>query len=384
MKRTVTLFTFIAIMLLGIKCSTVKKVKVVEPYTINLKWYPSYETETQAKVKTGLKWIMAYLGANDLASNFDHAASWKSDNVIVLDVEPLGFDQRTLDVWKIVLNDLKASKAYRNDDFLDIGAFVMKTFTNTWTYYALTGVEQSYSDFVGTYDFSGEKKYIVKQGESCVSSLNRLINVAQGETITETAFISSESISTKLGKEDVKELEVFDFMRNGQIRFAIYDQKGALKAGADGQHSIAGKPSKCMWCHESQIAKLRFVKSSVEGFENARAFKRLIRKKNKQLRTYFRENDQQFVLDSARHHSYAELLYVNYQTPTLTRLRNEGYQEEEIDAIRQWVHPNEEYWFLDSLIMDSVVYRSALDSTFNLTSRETNANELNIFEDISN
>ena len=61
-------------------------------------------------------------------------------------------------------------------------------------------------------------------------------------------------------------------MPNGQLRIALYDKNGNLKEAADSNITHAGKPAKCLWCHESGIQPLFREQIHVKGYMNPEVF----------------------------------------------------------------------------------------------------------------
>ncbi len=347
-------------------------------YKIDLKWFKAYPEENTYKVEVGLKWIMAYLGAELLTDNYSNSIQWKEGQVLSLNVEHLGFSASALKSWKIILRNLKKSKNYQKNKWIDIGQFISFVFNNTNSYYAITGVSKTLSDFKNKYNFDDTYDYVINKSESCVSPGFRFINVGDAASVSEIAYIAKEGFGDKVEGFQVKEFEVIDFMKNGQPRFAIYNLDGKLLPGADELVTTAGKPAKCMWCHTSKIARLLFAETETKGYGKLKNFSKIIATQNKMLRNHWTQTNQSFVADSIKQHSYAELLYVTYEDPTLYRLRNEGVEEELLNKIKNETHQNVEYKFFNKLVLDSVIARKALFPSFNITTRETNENEINL------
>ena len=55
---------------------------------------------------------------------------------------------------------------------------------------------------------------------------------------------------------DLAEFDLIDLMPNGQLRYAVYGLDGVLLPYSSSDYGLAGKPAKCMWCHEGIISPL--------------------------------------------------------------------------------------------------------------------------------
>lgn len=325
-------------------------------YSIDLLWVKSYPKDTQNKTQIGLKWILSYLGADLNNKNYEKAISW-NNNILTVDLSNVGFTPKALNSIGKILSELKQRPEYVNHGYLHIGYFVMQIFNNSWHYYAITDMPKSLQEFKSQYRFDTKDDFFLLPGESGVTKGCRVFNIAKGDFLDELAFIAKEGKGS--GPEDfhVEEFEVFDIMPNGQPRFAIYENEGNLKSAANNEISNAGKPAKCMWCHESRVQPLFKAKTDVEGYGSLKDFRTLIAKRNTQLKNQTMENKPLFFWENEFHHSFAELLYFTYEQPTLKRLRAESKllgKELKIDSSK--VEPIHEYDFL-KIKFDSTINR---------------------------
>lgn len=366
MRKYRVLFSFLVVCFLFETCKT-NKIDLSDDKIV-LKWYQSYDRETQRDVVVGLKWIFLYLGADCKEENIQSSVNWVDSQVMEVQIDKLGFDYRSLLVLRSIVSKFKISSEYQNKGSLDLGRFVMEVFNKSENYYKITNIPSSLDDFISNHQFNDRYEFITAYGESCVSSGIRQFNAAQSNELVEIAYLAKEGYGKTVDEFQVKEFEVFDFMPNGQPRFAIYDLNGDLKEGADTEVSIGGKPAKCMWCHTSRVQPIISAASSIEGFERLDSFSRLIKKQNSIRKEYLRNQRFDFVVDSLNQHSLAELLYFTYEYPTPLRLRSEGLSKFEIASLEY--HPNTEYQFLN-LAFDSMVHRNAIDETFRESARET-------------
>ena len=374
MKASLFLIFLVGIITTLGECNNSSTSTSKDDLKIQLKWVKSYQTEDQTKVEIGLKWILSYLGAHTPKD----AISWvdNKEQLVLLELDKAGFSTKSMKVWAQLIPKLKKLDNYTSDQYMDIGKFILLTFNNSWSYYALTDMPVSLENFKSNHDFDDQIDFVVKKGESCVSKGYRQFNIAVADSMDQIAYISHEGHGDSLEEFEVEEFEVFDFMDNGQPRFAIYDLKGQLLHASPPSLGKAGKPASCMWCHTSNVAKLHFVETGHDNFLPAKQFKQLITEQNRTLkRAIKRKSADPFIVDSIKNHSYAELLYRNYEYPSFYRLRNEGYNSE-LELLKDSTHTDDEYKFFN-LIFDSVIHRKKIDPNFNLTSRSYNKDEVN-------
>lgn len=329
---------------------------------INLLWIKSYEEDTPTRAEIGLKWILSYLGAELPEGKYESSIVWKN-NILKLDISDVGLSEIGKKVMISIMDELKSLQVYQQHNFIQLGNFVMQIFNNSEHYYAITNMPISYADFKAKYSFDDTLDYCLLSGESGVTNGCRIFNIVEGDSISDCAFIALEGTGSSNIDFEAKEFEVFDFMPNGQPRFAIYDLEGNLKSAASREISRAGKPAKCMWCHESRVQPLFKGKTDVEGFATLSNFSNLIQSKNVLLKNQRYQNDTVFYWKKPWHHSYAELLYTTYAKPSLERLRKESQIygiKLKIDSTK--IVSNEEYEFIN-IMFDSTLHRKYTNIT---------------------
>ena len=287
--------------------------------SIALRWIKGYSRESSSDVEVGLLWTLSFLGATLPAGGPD-ALSWRA-NVITLRLDHAGIGQDVLPHWKRLLAALKASDEYRDMGALDVGRFVAMTLCSSSHYYALTGAETSYERAYAGRAFATQRVAIVESG---VSHGNRLIEVAEGPASADIAFIAHEGPgSISLGTFAVEEHELLDVMANGQLRFALYGADGALKPAANGTLTAAGKPGKCLWCHEIALSRPFDGRTSVPGYGSLGEFERLIAQRMDALRSARSRLDSRIDFARTQDHTYAELLYISFYEPSAERIARE-------------------------------------------------------------
>ena len=283
---------------------------------IDLRWSRSYGDESRTDVETGLLWTLSFLGAA-LPDEGARPLAWRGD-MLTLHLDRAGVDASSLPNWKRLLAAMKASEEYRSRGGLDIGRFVALTLCSPNHYYALTGADTRIEQAYARHSFVPEQSAIV---ESTVSHGNRLIEVAAGTTAADIAFMAHEGPgSISMGTFVIEEHELLDVMANGQLRFALYGVDGALKPAANRTLTAAGKPAKCLWCHEIALQRPVDGRTSVPGYATLGEFERLIAQRMGALRSARSELDSRVSFARRQDHTYAELLYISFYEPSAERI----------------------------------------------------------------
>jgi hypothetical protein len=157
--------------------------------------------------------------------------------------------------------------------------------------------------------------------ESAVSHGNRLVEIADGAALADIAFLAHEgagaiSQNTFLAEEH----ELLDVMPNGQLRFALYGADGALKTAADRTLTRAGKPSKCLWCHETHLLRPFQGTTNVPGYVPIGTFEQRLSARTGELRAARSTFDSRIDFEREQDHTYAELLYLAFYEPSAERV----------------------------------------------------------------
>lgn len=292
-------------------------------HSLQLKWHKSHPTDSKERACIGLKWILSYLGAELPKGSFDDGITWRSEQVFELNIKEMGFSSNSLFAWKKLLSKFKSSQAYQTNGSMDLGRFVMLTFNSTWHYYVLTGVPNTYDKFLALHEFDDDLRWQIHAEESCVSNGVRHMQSSQCSSINEIAHIAEEGNRSQNEKIKISEFEVFDYMSNGQPRFAIYDLAGNLKPAAHPLLSKAGKPSKCMWCHESQVSATFLAKTETEGLLSLLNVNEIVLEQNEWIMDFHTKRNSDLDFTKIHQHELAELLYVGFSFPDSVRLASE-------------------------------------------------------------
>jgi len=314
--------------------------------SIDLRWIKAYSRETKADVETGLLWGLSFLGA--ALPRDAHVFSW-NNNIVTVDLERARVVKGTEESWGRLLVVLKESDEYRAMRAVDIGRFMALTVCSSNHYFALTGASTTYEELPRKRKLEAKRVAIV---ESSVARGNRLLDVGEGSNFGDILFVAHEGNgSIKNGTFHEEESEVVDSMANGQLRFALYDVSGKLKPAANPSLSVAGKPGKCLWCHEVRLQRTFISGTDLDGYYSRREFDSIVADRMRILNLYRSNLKSKVDFTRLQDHTYAELLYISFFEPSLERLAGEwGVPIEQAELLLRDVgtHVNDEFSFLGS------------------------------------
>lgn len=348
-----------SIILLTIACTS-DKLADPSDLKIRLQYYYNAHSPDPQSLENGLKWYFSYLGATLPKGQLAAAIEWKSNTnsiaLLEIDGSKLGFSTTAQTALKQIIQTIKNSAAYKEKNYMDLGRFVVLTLNSSNHYYAITGVYPTFNAFKNAYNFEDTAVISLDNGASSVTSGNRIIYQTKSPTsdFQKMAFIALEGTGdVQQGNFEASDFEVFDFMPNGQPRFAIYDKNGALKTAVPPTLGEAGKPAKCMWCHESQIQP-----NFVFQHPQTAAFNQNIRQKNAVLNSSRNQFDSDLSYLLLQEHHFAELLYISFMEPSAERLAQEWnytLQETQIVLQNYSTHIHPEYPQLGNLYDRSAI-----------------------------
>jgi hypothetical protein len=327
---------------------------------IKLRWIQSYPGQSRAKVNTGLFWALSFLGAKLPAKAA--VISWDGA-VLTLDLDAAGVPQASKTAWKKLLQMLKAGDEYRLMGGIDLGRFVFVSLCSSHQYYALTGVSPTYAEFRARHTFAPKQMAIV---ESAVARGSRLIEVGKGDRIDSVAFVAFEGAgSLKDHTFQKADIETLDLMENGQLRFGLYDLEGHLKGAATPALTAAGKPSKCLWCHEINLLPPYKNVTDLEAYYGTQEFEALLAGATQVIANYRKTLAAKVDFDRRQDHSHAEELYMSFAEPTASRLAAEWNMP--LDRVKQLLvshhlktHPHSEL-IDDGILGDELYDRNDVD-----------------------
>jgi len=286
---------------------------------LKLRWTRAYDAESRADVHTGLLWGLSFLGA-DLRDDAGDVLMWQ-DHTVTLDIARAGVAAETLPAWRALFAAIRQSEEYRVMGAIDIGRFFMLTLGSSKHYFALTGARPNYQEARSRYRFGGTTGAIIESG---VAREQRLIEMTDATQAREVAFVAHEgSGSIPAGTFDSHEFELLDFMNNGQVRVALYDREGRLKDSADPALTGAGKPAKCLWCHEIRLLPAMNNHTDTSGHYTTAQFDAEIARRMQLIEMQRKTLDSQIDFSHLQDHRYLEYLYLSFAEPTLERLARE-------------------------------------------------------------
>lgn len=352
-------------------------------HTIRLRWFPGAFDQSKEEVRTGFAWTLSSLGAMLPAGSMDQVMIELDENLFEIDLSHAGFSEEALGALNVVLTRLKNSQAYQVNNYIEMGRFIMLTLNSSNHYYEITQVPKNLNDFRSRYAFNGTQMRLIK---SSISITPRLFEIADATKFEEIAYLAVEGTGKfEDNSFNPKEFEVFDFLPNGQLRFAIYDINGKLKEVADEAITIAGKPGKCLWCHETGIQPL-FQENPVlsgDGFISEIDFTVIRDRQNLFLAEYRGSLTNEINFFELQDHRFQEYLYIDFMEPTIERIAMEWDMDiDDVASILQDipVHTQSEY------LIENVYHRNDIERLAPFTStevpesaREPSSNEPNFF-----
>jgi hypothetical protein len=295
---------------------------------IDLRWVRNYPAERKSNVDTGLYWALSFLGAK-LPASAD-ILRWHGQTVTV-DLGAAQVQPQSKAAWKKLLQILKSSDEYRKTGAVDIGRFVFLSLCSANHYYELTGTSPNFSQFLAAHNFGSRQIAVVESG---VAHGNRLIDVGSSANIGTIAFVAYEGHGAlKDGSFQKQDVETLEFMPNGQLHFGLYDLSGHLKTAATPALTRAGKPSKCLWCHEINLNPPFSNVTDLPGYYSTQQFRDLVASEMRTVASYRQTLRSKVDFRKTQDHTNAENLYISFAQPTVERLAAEWNLP--VDAVRQ-------------------------------------------------
>jgi len=287
-----------------------------ENHKINLRWTKAYPEDSFKKSYTGLKWALSYLGSNIASDTLLNGISFK-DSIITLNVKALGFSENASKNLSELHRTFKNSEEYNKFNALDLGRYVSLIFGNPYNYYAIVDVPKSLEQFEQFYALDSAKGYI---DNSSISKVDRIISYSNPSENNSQGFISAEIDSIS---KAILEYETMEIMPNGQLRFGIYDINGELKNVANKNITKAGKPAKCIWCHEVNVQQLFRPQQDHYSYLSYIKFNDTLKYFNQKLQSYQDSSWKDKNIKNKMQHTELELLYIAFMEPNAERIAKE-------------------------------------------------------------
>ncbi len=290
--------------------------------SIHLKYYKSYQGETWKNIKTGMLWSFSYMGAMLPKGSSDKAVTFLDSSIFTVDLNQLGFNNQAMNALSMICDSIKNSPEYIHNGFIDLSRFLVLTLHSSYHYYQITGVAQKYEDFHRKYKLGDSYQFGVTK--SAISKGHRIINFSKDTSLLNIGFVATEGVGSLLNNTfKPRVYEVFDVMPNGQFRYAIYNEQGELMDASIKKHSDAGKPSKCMWCHETYIQPLFSQNIPVKNMMTNEEFKKYVVDLQCKLDFYRQYLNTDIDFNMKQNHTNSELLYISFMEPSFYRLKDE-------------------------------------------------------------
>jgi len=325
--------------------------------SINLSYNLNYKNDSWQKQRTGFLWALSYLGAELPKGSFDKNIEWIDSSSFKINFASLGFDEHALNELKSITDSIKNTPYYIKHHSIDVGHFIALTIGSSPHYYAITNMPANYSQFLASHEF--ENPIVFSVIKSSVAKHHRVVKCKINKSVLKTAFVAEEG-GGEINSNFIPEFfETMDIMKNGQLRFAIYNANGSLANASPVEFGNAGKPAKCLWCHEIVIQPLFGKTDSVANSISPREFQKLVESQNMILNVYRKTLNSEINFSNRQDHTLMELLYISYMEPSIKKLSKEwSIPEKELKAIlnQQTTHPHSEFSFFDS-----VYYRANIE-----------------------
>lgn len=298
------------------------------PNKITLIWNKSYEGQTQQDVKRGLIWTLSWLGAELPKGSFEKALTTTDSTRFTINLDSVGFNETASRALRVICDSIRRSEEYTHYVGIDIGKFVMLTLGSTWHYYAITGAPKHLDDFRRQYRVD-TSAYVFGVTTSTIAEGHRRIFFSRDTALFHCGFMAEEG-NGRLTENNFSPTmyECFDVMPNGQLRFMIYDQYGKLAEGTPQIIGDAGKPTKCLWCHETNVQPLFIENVAVAGMLTNEEFLVMRDSVQSRLERYRLTLHTDMDWKQVRDHTLGELLYITYMEPTFMHMQNEWRMNE--------------------------------------------------------
>ena len=332
--------------------------RVAADTEITLRWIKNYPSESREDMLTGLYWALSQLGAKLPKSEENHLIKWQSDDQFNLNLNYAEFNSEALSTLSKLNSILMDSEEYKKMNGIDIGRYVMLTINSSWHYFKITGQSENILAFQSNYTLEDNLAYVQN---SSVAKGERILEFSDAQKYDQIAYLASEGTGKLVDDTFViDEQETLDVMGNGQIRFGIYNRQGDLKVAGDSSITLAGKPAKCMWCHESGIQQFFDEQPLYEEIMTEIEFL-LIRENNHGLINEQRSFINSLVnYENRQDHTMTELLYLSFFEPSIRRLSIEwNIDESQVTEMlkNELTHINHEFDFLG----ENLYWRNDID-----------------------
>lgn len=370
------IYYIISIYIIVCSCASESTTKNTDSNIINLKWNKSYPKDSLERNKIGLKWALSFLGSN-IALDTTLTGITHTKDIIQLDVSNSGFTEKAIPHLQELNRIIQDSEEYQKKGHIDIGRYIALTIGSSNHYYKIADIPLQLFDLKSQYTFDTLTAYI---NNSSVSHIDREIQYSIKNKANKLVFISAEK-DTITG--EIQEYESVELMDNGLSRFALYDIQGNLKMAGDRKVTKAGKPAKCMWCHESGIQPISEKQIDIENHTDPKDFLDSLKRYRRELKVYQDHVWQDSFIKNRRLHTEMEIAYIKFMEPSIDQLTNEWQitkEEVQKKVVHLKPHRHHEFDFLGDLYhrkdVDLLAPFKVLEVPESI--REVSSNEANV------
>jgi hypothetical protein len=322
-----------------------------DPLVVPVWWVAGGDDLGWDQARDAVWWALSNLGATPPEDEGGiRDVDEREDGVrFTLDLGAVGFPAASLPAVEEAL--IPVRDAARTEGAVDLGRFLMATLYDPGRYYAITGACPTLEAWRGARQVPEPGLYAVTVSllvtdERLVALNPVLISAGAGAgddpTLDALGWVASEGEGSLVdGTFTSHEFETVDVMPNGQLRFAVYDVDGLLRAaGATGP---AGQPGKCMWCHELGVQEGTAENPSAEGYYTYDAFVAEVAAAEALLASTRATMPSAINWDYATH-EWAEQLTMAFLEPSPARVAHEwGVSVESVTALGLPTHTIPEF-----------------------------------------
>lgn len=326
--------------------------------SIQLRWVKAYEDERIDQVLIGLQWSLSFLGAQLPEESWSNAVQFLDEDTFILDLGEVGFAPSVLPKWQKILERLKTSEEYQVKGSIDLSRFLVLSLHSSWHYYELTQVPEKLSAYLEQQNHSPSDSFPILN--SSIATEPRLIRFHTQGNLADRYFIADEGEGILDMDQPVDHFEVLDFMPNGQLRFMLYDDAGNLAPAAPLATTRAGKPSKCLWCHEVVVQPLFQSTPDQAGFFTSEYFQAVVDSTNRLLDAYRSTLPTALDHTEKQAHTQSELLYIAFMEPSLERVAREWGLS--LTATQEILKDFPTHQFSEFPFLGELYYRNWIDS----------------------
>lgn len=297
------------LLLLSCESSTYSELAETET-TLNLKWNKAYPDDTIDKSLIGLKWALSYIGASLPSSDTGFIVS---NTTITIDYKKLGFNENAQKKLAVIHSKIINCDEYKKTNAIDLGRYVCLLIGASEHYYEIIGTPKTLSQVLDKYTLLPQKGYV---NNSEVTLKHRIIQFSEQNGFNQVFL--SEEVDPITG--EVYEYETIELLVNGQLRFGIFDLNGNRINNANSAYTNAGKPAKCMWCHESVINQMFSPQNDFPGYLTFSELQNTLISYRESNRTQKLALDDGVDFSQTQQHTLTELLYISFMEPSAERL----------------------------------------------------------------